>query len=205
MVGNDAAAAVITALRQGLPVLLPTDTVYGLAANASSEDDAVRLYRLKGRRPEQPSALLAADVDTLMDCLPELDARSEAIVRELLPGPYTLVLGNPAGRYPWLTGARTDTIGVRVAALRPAAQTVLAALGSLLATSANEPGGPNPRTLDDVPERIRAGVGAELDAGALPGTPSTVIDFSGSRPAVIRDGASPAADAIDRVRHLLPS
>ena len=202
--GDDAAGAVIAALRQGLPVLLPTDTVYGLAADASSEDAADRLYRLKGRRPEQPSALFAADVDTLMDCLPDLDARSEAIVRELLPGPYTLVLPNSAGRYPWLTGARTDTIGVRVAALPPQAQAVLAAVGAVLATSANEPGGPNPVTLDDVPERIRAGVGAELDAGALRGTPSAVVDFSGPQPAVIRDGASPAADAIERVRHLLP-
>jgi L-threonylcarbamoyladenylate synthase len=203
MVGNDAAAAMIAALRQGLPVLLPTDTVYGLAANASSEDDAARLYRLKGRRPEQPSALLAADVEALIRLLPELDARSEAIARELLPGPYTLVLPNPAGRYPWLTGARTDTIGIRVAELSPQAQTVLAAVGSVLATSANEPGGLSPVTLDDVPARIRAGVGAELDAGPLPGTPSAVIDFTGARPVVIRDGASPAAGAIERVRHLL--
>ncbi len=203
MVGDDAATAVIAALRQGLPVLLPTDTVYGLAANAASEDDAVRLYRLKGRRPEQPSALLAADVDTLVRCIPELDARSAAIARELLPGPYTLVLPNPARRYPWLSGARADTIGVRVAELPAHARTVLAAVGCVLATSANDPGGPNPVTLDDVPARIRAGVGAELDAGPLPGTPSTVIDFTGARPAVLRDGAAPAAGAIERVRHLL--
>jgi L-threonylcarbamoyladenylate synthase len=203
MVGDDAAVAMIAALRRGLPVLLPTDTVYGLAANASSEDDAAGLYRLKGRRPEQPSALLAADVDTLMRSIPELDSRSEAIARVLLPGPYTLVLPNPAGRYPWLTGARSDTIGVRVAELRPPAAAVVAALGCVLATSANEPGGPNPVTLDDVPARIRAGVGAELDAGPLPGTPSAVIDLTGARPVVIRDGAAPAADAIERVRHLL--
>src|SRR5437660_668194 len=125
MVG-DAAEPLIAAIGQGLPVLLPTDTVYGLAANAAREADAVCLYRLKGRRPEQPSALLAADVETLISCLPELGA-FEAVVRELLPGPYTLVLPNPARRFPWLTGARTDTIGVRVAVLPPEAQTVLAA------------------------------------------------------------------------------
>ena len=73
-----------------------------------------------------------------------------------------------------------------------------------MATSANEPGGPNPASLDDVPERIRSAVAAELDLGRLPGTPSTVIDFSRAEPYVIRDGAAPAADAIERVRAALP-
>ena len=91
MVGDDAVDAVIGAIRAGLPVLLPTDTVYGLAASADREDSAQRLYRLKGRSPTQPSALLAADVETLLECVPELRGPTEAIVRELLPGPYTLV------------------------------------------------------------------------------------------------------------------
>ena len=77
------------------------------------------------------------------------------------------------------------------------------AVGCVLATSANDPGGPNPVTLDDVPERIRAGCAAELDIGPLPGTPSTVIDFTGRRAVVIRDGAAPASEAIARVRSAL--
>ena len=69
-----------------------------------------------------------------------------------------------------------------------------------MATSANDPGGPDPVTLADVPERIRAAVAAELDVGPLPGTPSTVIDFTGPEPVVIREGAAPSAAAIERVR-----
>jgi L-threonylcarbamoyladenylate synthase len=199
-VGNDVVDEVIAAIQAGLPVVLPTDTVYGLATSAEREEHAVLLYRLKGRSHTQPSALLAADVETLLDCIPELRGPSEAIVRELLPGPYTLVLPNPAGRYAWLNGDRGDTIGVRVAQLPAAAGRVLAAVGSVLATSANEPGGLNPVTLQDVPDRIRAGVAAELDVGPLPGTPSTVIDFSGPEPLVLREGAASAADAIERVR-----
>ena len=65
----------------------------------------------------------------------------------------------------------------------------------MLATSANDPGGPNPVTLDDVPRRIRDGCGAELDLGPLPGTPSTVLDLTGAEPRVLREGAVPAADA----------
>ncbi len=197
--GDDPVDAMIDAIRAGLPVLFPTDTVYGLAASVEREEYASRLYRLKGRAQAQPSALLAPDVETLLECVPELRGRSEAIVRELLPGPYTLVLPNPAGRYRWLNGARPDTIGVRVPDLPAAPRRVLAAAGCVLATSANDPGGPNPARLGDVPGRIRAAVAAELDLGPLPGSPSTVIDFTGSEPLVLRDGAAPAREAIERV------
>lgn len=203
--GNDPVDEVIAAIRAGLPVVLPTDTVYGLATSADREDYATCVYRLKGRPQTQPSALLAVDVDTLLECVPELRGRSEAIIRALLPGPFTLVLPNPAGRYRWLTGNRRDAIGVRVPELPAAAQRVLAAVGSVLATSANEPGGVDPASLADVPDRIRAAVAAELDLGLLPGTPSTVIDFSRAEPSVIRDGAAPAAEAIERVRAVLPA
>ena len=72
-----------------------------------------------------------------------------------------------------------------------------------MATSANDPGGPNPVTLDDVPQRIRDAVAAELDLGPLPGTPSTVIDFTRDEPFVIREGVAPAAEAIARVQSAL--
>lgn len=198
--GDVAIDEVIDALRAGLPVLLPTDTVYGLATSAEREAYATAVYRLKGRRETQPTALLAAEVDTLLEYVPELRGRSEVILRELLPGPYTLVLPNPAGRYRWLTGNRAGTIGVRVPVLPPAAHTVVAAVGCVMATSANDPGGQDPASLGDVPERIRSGVAAELDLGRLPGAPSTVIDFSGDEPVVIREGVAPAEEAIARAR-----
>lgn len=200
MVGDAAIDAVIEAIRAGRPVLLPTDTVYGLATSAEREDYATAVYRLKGRPVTQPSALVAAEIDTLLELVPELRGQSEAIMRALLPGPYTLVLANPARRYRWLTGSRVDTIGVRVPELPPEARRVVEAVGCVMATSANEHGGPNPATLDDIPEGIRSAVAAELDVGRLPGTPSTVIDFSSAEPSVIRDGAVPAAEAIAKAR-----
>jgi L-threonylcarbamoyladenylate synthase len=194
---------VIAAINAGQPVLLPTDTVYGLVTSAQREDYATRVYRLKGRDATQPTALLAASVEQLLECLPELQGRSDVIVRALLPGPYTLILPNPAQRFRWLTGVRTEAIGLRVPELPEAARRVVEAAGCVLATSANDPGGPNPVTLDDVPQRIRDGCAAELDLGPLPGTPSTVIDFSRDEPVVIREGAAPAADAIERVQSAL--
>lgn len=203
MGATDDVERAVDAIREGLPVLLPTDTVYGLVTSASRDDYALRLYRLKGREETQPTALLAASVEVLFECVPELRGRSGLIARALLPGPYTLILPNPARRYRWLTGTRTDAIGVRVATLPEPAARVLAAVGCVLATSANDPGGPSPATLDEVPARIREGCAAELDAGPLPGTASTVIDFTGPDPRVIRDGVAPAAEALERVRRAL--
>jgi L-threonylcarbamoyladenylate synthase len=125
------------------------------------------------------------------------------IVRALLPGPYTLVLPNPAGRFRWLTGVRPDAIGVRVPVLAAEPQRVLDAAGCVAATSANDPGGRDPATLADVASRIRERCGAELDIGPLPGTPSTVLDFTGSEPRVLREGAAPADEAIARALQLL--
>jgi len=193
----------IEVLRLGEPVLLPTDTVYGLAAQAADPAHARRVYELKGRVEAQPSALVTADVDALLDCLPELRGGLEAVIRALLPGPYTLVLPNPAERFRWLAGGRSDAIGVRVPELPEPARRVVAAVTCVVATSANDPGGPNPATLDDVPERIRAGCGAELDVGPLPGTPSTVLDLTRREPRVLREGAVPAAEALALARAAL--
>src|SRR5207245_886012 len=153
----------VAAVRAGKPVVLPTDTVYGLCASPYRYEPADRVYRLKHRPPELPSALMASGLEMLFECVPELRGRAGTIARTLLPGPYTLVLPNPARRYRWLTGSRAEAIGVRVPELPAAAQRVLAAVGYVLATSANEPGGPDQVSLADVADRIRQAVAAELD------------------------------------------
>jgi len=186
---------VVAALRAGKPVLLPTDTVYGLMATPD-EDGVHSVYRLKGRPSSQPTALMTPSVDVLLGLVPELPRELEA----LLPGPYTLVLPNPARRFPWLTGGTPDKLGVRVPVLPEPARAAIAAVTAVLATSANDPGGPSPVRLEDVPERIRAGVGAELDLGPLPGTPSTVLDLTGAEPVVLREGAVSAAEALSTIR-----
>jgi L-threonylcarbamoyladenylate synthase len=188
----------IAAIRAGQPVILPTDTVYGLCTTPFREGPVSKLARLKGRDETQPIALVAADVEMLFECVPELRGRAGVIARALLPGPYTLVLTNPARRYRWLSGTRPDTIGVRVPELPAAAAQVLAAVGAVAATSANLTGAPDPARLDDVPEELRTQCTAAVDAGELPGTASTVIDFSGEEPRVLREGAAPGAEAIER-------
>jgi L-threonylcarbamoyladenylate synthase len=187
----------VEALRAGLPVVLPFDTVYGLAAEPHDEASTRRLYELKGRAAEQPTALVAASADRLRALLPELDLAS---AWHLLPGPYTFVVPNPAHRFPWLTGTNADALGIRVPELPSATQKVVDELGAVAATSANLPGGSDPRRLEDVPEEIRAGAAALLDGGELPGAPSTVVDLTGAEPRILREGAVPAAEILRRLQ-----
>ena len=160
--------AAVAALRAGRAVILPTDTVYGLCALPEHEDV---LYELKGRDRSRPVALLAADVDSLVAAVPGLDS---SVLDQYLPGPYTLVFGD---------------VGVRVPNLPPGADAVVRAVGVVAATSANLSGGPDPRRVEEIPDEIRAACGAIVDAGELPGVPSTVIDLTSGQPRILRQGA----------------
>jgi L-threonylcarbamoyladenylate synthase len=160
----------VAALRAGRAVILPTDTVYGLCALPAHEDV---LYDLKGRDRSKPVALLAAEVDALIAAEPGLD---RSVLERYLPGPYTLVFG---------------TAGVRVPELPAIAAAVVREVGVVSATSANLAGGRDPRRVEEIPEEIRAACGAIVDAGELPGVPSTVIDLTTGEPRVLRVGAGP--------------
>ena len=185
----------VEAIRAGGLAVLPTDTVYGLAATPHREGPVLALYRLKRRPVTQPLALVVSDLDVLFECVPELRGRSGAIARALLPGPYTLVLPNPAQRFSWLCGSTPAAIGVRVPVLVGPGGEALEQLGAIAATSANLHGGAEPRRLEDVPAEIRSAC-ALVDGGELPGAPSTVLDLTGAEPRVIREGAVTAAEAL---------
>ena len=189
----------LEALRDGKPVVMPFDTVYGLAADPSREEPVRRLYELKGRDETEPSALVARDFGYLLECVPELTGRAASLAQLLLPGPVTLILPNPARRFRWLTGTNPEAIGVRVPAFDGPGAEVLERVGALAATSANHPGGRDPKRLDEVPEEIRDGAGALVDGGELPGSPSTVIDLTGPEARILREGALPAEEALRRL------
>ena len=157
--------------------VFPTDTLYGIGCRPDDEAAIERVYALKGRPREKPSALMYFSPAAALEAHPGLGPRVRAAVEALLPGPVLLVL--PGGK------------GVRVPALEgpPAGARV-----TVLQTSANLSGGPDPRRLEDVPEPIRAGVDLVLDGGELPGVPSTVVDLSryeNEEWVVLREGAVP--------------
>jgi L-threonylcarbamoyladenylate synthase len=180
----------VEAIGEGRPVVLPTDTVYGLCTSPLAPE---ALARLKGRAADQPVALLASEVEILLELVPELP---DPVVRALLPGRLTLIFPNPERRFPLLSAH--DTLGVRVPELRGAARRIVTRAGAVAATSANLHGGLDPKRLDDVPAEIRDQA-VLVDGGELPGTPSTVVDLTGAEPKILREGAVPAAEVLERL------
>ncbi len=191
--------AAVEALRAGQTVILPTDTVYGLCVDAYHEAPVRKLLRQKKRPPEMPVALVASDLEVLLDAVPELRGRAAVAAGALLPGPYTLVLPNPARRYRWLTGTRPETIGVRIPDLPAETKAVLDGFGAVAATSANHHGSRDPARIEDIPDALLKAAAVVVDAGGLPGTPSTVVDLTGRTPQILREGAVPASQALARV------
>lgn len=153
--------------------VFPADTVYGLACDPENRVAIERLYGLKGRRPDKPSALMFFELDVALEALPELGEVTREAMRAILPGGVTLLLPNPAERFPLAGGDDPGTLGLRVPRVRE-----LAGVGRpVLQSSANRAGAPDCRRLEEVPEAIRAGADLLIDGGALPGTPSTVVDL----------------------------
>lgn len=174
--------------------LFPADTVYGLATDPDSREGVERLYRLKGRPPSQPAAVMFFSLEPALESLPELGPRTREALLRLLPGPLTVVLPNPARRYPLACGPEPGRLGLRVPSL-PALE---AMRRPVLQSSANRSGGPDARLLDEVDQGIRRGVDLQLDGGKLPGTPSTVVDLgryeSDGSFQVLREGAVGASE-----------
>ncbi|HMJ32319.1 MAG TPA: Sua5/YciO/YrdC/YwlC family protein [Baekduia sp.] len=156
------------------------DTVYGLACEPDTEDAVARLYAIKGRRPDKPAAVLFFSLELALAGLPELGPRTVAALQGLMPGAVTVLLPNPAGRFPLACRAPDgdiSTLGLRVPALGPATAALGAVRWPVLQSSANPSGGADARRLEDVPAAIRQEADLLLDAGELDGTASTVIDL----------------------------
>jgi L-threonylcarbamoyladenylate synthase len=182
------------ALVEGGVALLPTDTVYGLAAWLDSIPGVAALYDLKGRPRTQPSQVLLYSRRLLDEALGYLDPPTRRAAAALLPGPATCLVPDPQRRYVAAAGDEAGSVGLRA----PRVDGALTRLDlPLVATSANVPGGPDPAAVADVPSELREGCAAVVDAGRLPGTASAVVDLravpDGGPARLLRDGPDPAA------------
>jgi L-threonylcarbamoyladenylate synthase len=173
--------------------VFPTDTVYGLGTHPDSVEGVHRLYWIKGRSPDRPAAVLFFDLERAISSLPEVGAKTQEALSRLLPGPVTVLLPNPATRFPLACGAEPGRLGRRVPKLDEKIAKLANVTMPILQSSANPTGEPDPCSLEEVDDRIRRGVDIQLDAGLLPGTPSTVIDLSAYEQQgtfeVLREGA----------------
>jgi L-threonylcarbamoyladenylate synthase len=153
--------------------VFPADTVYGLACDPANRLAVERLYGLKRRPLEKPSAVMFLDPELALAALPELGSRTREALGRLLPGGLTVLLPNPAERFPLACGEDLHTLGLRV----PVVPALAGARWPALQSSANRAGGPDARRLAEVPEPLREAADLVIDGGELPGTPSTVLDL----------------------------
>ena len=183
-------------LAEGGVAVFPADTVYGLACDPEAPEAVARLYALKGRPPAKPAAVMFFALDRALAAVPEVGPSTARALAELLPGAVTLLLPNPNARFPLATGPDPGTLGLRVPRLTRALRPLGVLRRPVLQSSANPTGGADPRRASDVAASIRDGVDLVLDAGELPGTPSTVVDlrrYERERAwSVVREGAVPA-------------
>ena len=174
-------------LRAGGVVVLPTDTVYGLAAAADRPDAVARLFRLKGRAADVPVAVLCADAAQALALADPVTPAAARLSGRHWPGPLTLVM--PRRRdLPWELGEPSATIGVRCPD-HDLVRSIAAIAGPLATTSANRHGSPTPSSAAEAAASLTGAVDLVIDGGSLEGTPSTVVDCTGERPVVLRQGS----------------
>ena len=182
------AAAVIKA---GGLVAMPTDTLYGLAANPFDEAAVRRVFVVKGRPEDNPLLLVAADLDQIRASLGPMPAMALALAERFWPGPLTLLVPATPVLPPDLTSG-TDVVGVRVPAHAVPRRLCRASGSPLTATSANVTGQPATADPEMVAETLGPHIDVLLDAGKTLGGPaSTVIDTTDERPRLVRAGAVP--------------
>ncbi|GAA5346634.1 L-threonylcarbamoyladenylate synthase [Planifilum fimeticola] len=175
-------------LREGKLVAFPTETVYGLGADARSEEAVSRIFTAKGRPGDNPLIVHIGHVSRLQDLVAELPTKGELLVRRFWPGPLTLVLPHKGTVAPKVT-AGLDTVGVRMPS-HPVALALLQESGlPVAAPSANRSGRPSPTEADHVWEDLGGEIDGLLDAGPTGvGLESTVVDVTGSVPLLLRPG-----------------
>jgi L-threonylcarbamoyladenylate synthase len=189
--GPDAArSALERTVGEGGVAIFPADTLYGLACDPVDPRGVERIHSIKGRDEGKPSAVMYFSPLAMRELVAGLGERSRQAVSELLPGPVTLVIANPARRYPLASRDDPETLGVRLIA-----GPLSGAMTPIFQTSANRSGDPPPRSFDDIDDQVLAGADVAIDGGELIGAPSTVVDLTEldttGRWEVLREGALP--------------
>ncbi len=182
--GVDAAQA---ALEAGELAVLPTDTVYGLAADAFSPEAVQRLLDAKGRTRQKPPPVLVGAPTTLEALVTEVPGWLRSMTTELWPGPLTVVCRQQPS-LTWDLGETHHTVAVRMPD-HPVALGLLKQTGPLAVSSANLTGEPAATTIEDAECMLGTSVSVYLDAGQSPGgTASTILDVTGATPRILREG-----------------
>ena len=191
--------AAVSALRRGELAVLPTDTVYGVAADAFSPDAVARLLEAKGRGRSMPVPVLVGSWRTLDGLVDDVTPTMRSLVEAFWPGGLTLVVPQAATLL-WDLGETRGTVAVRMP-MHPVALAVLAETGPLAVSSANRTGLPAPTDAAEAARQLGTAVEVYLDGGTTgEAVPSTILDLTGDHPIVLREGAV----TLERLREVVP-
>lgn len=185
---EDGLAAAASLLQAGELVAIPTETVYGLAANAFDEQAVGRIFEAKGRPQDNPLIVHIADFDGLEQLVTAVPPRALALAKAYWPGPLTMIFRR-SRLVPAAVSAGLDTVAVRMPSHPVARQIIRAAGVPLAAPSANRSGSPSPTTAQHVLADMMGRISAVLDGGECEvGVESTVVDMTGEVPCLLRPG-----------------
>ena len=182
-------AEAVRVLREGGVVAFPTETFYGLGADARNETAVEKIFRIKGRNFRNPLSVIVANDRDVIPLVEEIPAAAKILMQTFWPGPLTLVFRASSSVLPRLT-ANTGKIGIRVSS-HPLARLLAGGLGGpLTATSANLSGGPECSSADAVIRALGELPGSVIDGGETPrGAGSTILDVTIFPPRILREGA----------------
>lgn len=181
-------AAAVAALRRGELVVLPTDTVYGVGADAFAPDAVAAILAAKGRGREMPPPVLIPSVQTLDGLATHVPVYARDLIRAFWPGPLTLVFVAQSSLM-WDLGETNGTVAVRMPK-DDIALKLLDVIGPMAVTSANVSGQTPAKTILEAQAQLGSAVSVYLDAGPCPDSlPSTMLDCTGEAPVILRAGA----------------
>lgn len=178
----------VNAISRGGLVVLPTDTVYGIGADAFDKEAVAALLAAKGRGRQMPPPVLVGEVATLDGLATDVPDEARRLVEEFWPGGFTVILrAQPSLQ--WDLGDTGGTVALRMPD-HPAALALLKRTGPLAVSSANRTGSPAAQDVTDAERQLGASVAVYLDGGAAPGgVASTIVDATGPTLRVVREGA----------------
>jgi L-threonylcarbamoyladenylate synthase len=180
-------------LRAGSAIVFPTDTVYGIGADAFNQFATARIFQAKQRQRAMPLPILVARPRQAWALCAMVPKEATELVAAFWPGALTLILPEADG-LSWDIGETRGRVAVRMPAHDDLLELILM-VGPLAASSANRSGSPTPRNLEAIAASLGDEVALYLDGGPAPGdVPSTIVDLTRRRPKVVREGAIPAAD-----------
>ena len=194
-------SAAVSTVKAGGLVVLPTDTVYGLGADAFSPDAVAALLAAKGRGRNMPPPVLVGSVRAASALAETLGAFGQDLIDEFWPGPLTLIF-RASSTLQWDLGDTNGTVAIRMP-LHPVALELLRRTGPLAVSSANKTGQESATTADDAQRQLGEAVEVYLDGGpCADSVPSTIVDLTAGTPRVLRVGAI-SADQLRKVATMI--